>query len=81
MMSQKVGIRDFPGSPVFRLRVPNAEGTGSISGPGTKIPSGTAKKEKKKTKPRKVGIIALILAIILVECMVLYTQLAVLILE
>lgn len=57
---------------MFRLCAPNAEGTGSIPGPGTKDPAWHSQK-KKKSKPEKVGIVALILATILVEFMVLYT--------
>ena len=54
---QKVPARDFPGGPVVRLCAPNAGGTGSIPGWGTKIPHATwcitwQKKKKKVHSPR-----------------------------
>ena len=39
---------DFPGGKWLRPRAPSAGGTGSIPGPGTKIPHDAAKKKKQK---------------------------------
>ena len=48
----KTSIRDFSGGPVVKtLRAPNAGGTGSIPGRGTKIPHAARRSQKKKKKP------------------------------
>ena len=41
---------DFPGGKWLRPRAPSAGGTGSIPGPGTKIPHDAAKKKNKSQK-------------------------------
>ena len=47
MKFQRKQSRNFPGSPVVKTCIPNAEGTGFISGWGTKIRTAQTKKGNK----------------------------------
>ena len=46
MIHVKIKCRDFPGSPVVKTPGPNAGGTGSIPGQGSKIPHATQHGQK-----------------------------------
>ena len=46
MKFQRKQSRNFPGGPVVKTCIPNAEGTGFISGWGTKVPHSTDRKKK-----------------------------------